>query len=225
MLGGRYEEGIAAATALFERAQGANMKVRAGALVVNARAITRDFAGGCACSARYCRSHRDDIDDANREHVFGVAAVIHNQAGQYRIGREYAERVLSTTEAPRARCFAGQTRLQAMQELKQSPAEDREFTALVDVCEAQREAVVANLVRAMLARKWDGEGNRPRAVAILERHLPEVERPATAADRRVPRAAGGIQAGRRRPGRGRCPCTGHHRARGGDFTRSWSRHT
>ncbi|WP_220486468.1 GGDEF domain-containing protein [Luteimonas sp. MC1782] len=176
VLGGRYEEGIAAATALFERAQGANMKVRAGALVVNARAITRDFAGGLRMLGKVLPFTRDDIDDANREHVFGVAAVIHNQAGQYRIGREYAERVLSTTEAPRARCFAGQTRLQAMQELKQSPAEDREFTALVDVCEAQREAVVANLVRAMLARKWDGEGNRPRAVAILERHLPEVER-------------------------------------------------
>lgn len=176
VLGGRYEEGIAAATALFERAQGANMKVRAGALVVNARAITRDFAGGLRMLGKVLPFTRDDIDDANREHVFGVAAVIHNQAGQYRIGREYAERVLSMTEAPRARCFAGQTRLQAMQELQQAPAEDREFTALVDICEAQREAVVANLVRAMLARKWAGEGSRPRAVAILERHLPEVER-------------------------------------------------
>lgn len=175
-LGGRYDESIAAATALFERAQGANMKVRAGALVVNTRAITRDFAGGLRMLGKVLPFTRDDIDEANREHVFGVAAVIHNQAGQYRIGREYAERVLAITEAPRARCFAGQTRLQAMQELKQVPSEDREFNLLIDGCDAEREPVVANLVRAMLARKWAGEGSRSRAVALLERHLPEVER-------------------------------------------------
>jgi diguanylate cyclase (GGDEF)-like protein len=176
VLGGRYEEGIAAATALFERAQGPNTKVRAGALVVNARAITRDFAGGLRMLGRVLPFTREDIDAANREHAFGVAAVIHNQAGQYRIGREYAERVLASTEAPRARCFAGQTRLQAMQELKEGPAEDREFTQLIEVCEAQREAVVAHLVRAMLARKWAAEGDRPRALAMLERHLADVER-------------------------------------------------
>lgn len=176
VLGGRYEEGIAAATALFERAPGANMKVRAGALVVNTRAITRDFAGGLRMLGKVLPLTGEDVDDANREHVFGVAAVIHNQAGQYRIGREYAERVLAATDSPRARCFAGQTRLEAMQELKQAPAEDREFTLLIEVCTEQREAVVANLVRVMLARKWDADGDRPRAVALLERHLAEVER-------------------------------------------------
>jgi diguanylate cyclase (GGDEF)-like protein len=175
VMAGRNEQAIDAARKLIDASDDVDIDVRAGALIVNASAITRQFADGLR-QLEQTLALLDKIKNHEyREHVWGVAAVIHNQTGQYRIAREYAERVLANTQSVRAKCFAGQTRLEAMQKLGEITTQDAPFNDLISLCASQKEHVVANFARAMLARKWAHEGKYKEATRLLREYLKEVE--------------------------------------------------
>jgi diguanylate cyclase (GGDEF)-like protein len=175
VLAGRYEEALVDAQRLLKTSTNIDTQVRAGALIVNIHAITRRFTEGLRQLEQILPLIEKAKNQDYREHALGVAAVIHNQTGQYRLGRQYAERVLAKTASNRAKCYAGQTRLEAMQNLKELPREDAPFNDLIALCNTEREAVVANLTRAMLARKWAAEGQRVKAIDLLRNHLSEVK--------------------------------------------------
>lgn len=171
---GDYDGAIKAAEELLADAGSVDIQARAGALLVNLHALSRRFPEGLRQLDRTL-ALLDDIQDPDyREHVLGVAAVIHNQTGQSVLARRYAEQVLESTTSERARCFAGQSRLEAMSSLPDVEVTRSQLNDLVALCSAQGERVVANVARAMLARKMAAEGARREAIALLRRHLDEV---------------------------------------------------
>lgn len=172
---GRYEEGLRLAQALETSSNDVNTRFRAGALIVNAYAITGRFEEGLRqlshTMALIDRIHDPDL----REHGLIVAATIYNQIGQYKLGLHYANKILAEKAPMRTRCFAGQYRLEALQSLKALPADDASIVDVIDDCLAQREIVVANFLRTTLARKWADEGKRPQALEMLQEHLSGAE--------------------------------------------------
>lgn len=172
---GNYDEAITRAGQLLEQTQDPDTAVRAGALLVNNYALTKRYTEGMRQLEATLLQLEADVSAELREQVYGVAAVIHNQAGQYLLGRRYAERVLDDTQSERARCYAGQTRLEAMHKLRDPALKEADFTANIDQCLALNEAVVANLTRTMLARRWADAGTHAEAITLLKTHLEEVE--------------------------------------------------
>ena len=171
---GHYDEAITQARALA-RSRNLDMRFRAGALAVNMYAITGRFEEGLR-QLSITLTMLDEIRDPElRQHGLIVAAALYNQIGQYGLGAQYADRILAEDPPLRTRCFAGQYRLEALQNLDKLPADDRAITDVVGQCLAQHEIVVANFLRTTLARKWAAESKRQAALSMLQEHMDEVQ--------------------------------------------------
>lgn len=168
-------QGIIQAKAVFDEAKAPDLKFRAGSLLVNTYAFTRNFTEGL----RYLNQTlpmRSRVHDKDIRHDgINSAAVLYNQLGQYQLGLHYAQETLSDHPNPRARCAAGLMRLEAMSQLGKLPTDDASVHHDIDRCLAIREKLPANLIRVVLARKWVARGETDRAIALLEQHLPEID--------------------------------------------------
>jgi len=143
--------------------------------MVNGYAVTRQFAEGLRQLEQTLELVERVKDPELRMHGFGVAAVMYNEIGEYRLGLQYAERMLAAPTDGRARCFAGQYRVEALWRLKRLPDDDALVRGAIQNCVSENEAVIANLLRGTLARKWAEQGQGDKAIALLDDHLPEVE--------------------------------------------------
>jgi diguanylate cyclase (GGDEF)-like protein len=171
----RYDLAIKEASALFEETAEPNLKFRSGLLIANSAAITRDFSLGLRYLASTLELDKGNIDAEYREAALGVAAVLHNQLGQYAIGQHFAEQLLDRNPSPRNRCAARQLQIEALFGLGSWVKEDSEVEAAISDCSNQKEAIAANLLRGYLARHYAAQGKTQAAIDLLEKHLPEVE--------------------------------------------------
>ncbi len=172
---GRFEESINAARPLAEDAVDPNIRVRSGALLVNNYTVLRRFADGLRQLNRSLRL-AGKADPEPRRHVLYVAAMLHNEIGQYRMGEEYADRLLvQTGVSARTRCFTSELKYEAMLNLRTLPADDALLRGSIERCSEIREPIVANFIRGILARKLAADGKRAEAIALLERAMPEIE--------------------------------------------------
>jgi len=171
---GKYSAAISAASALYSQSSSRTIQYRAALLVANAAAISRDFA----VALRYLQYGLDlasQIQDKDQRHNgYVVAGILYNQHGQYLLGKQYAEQVLSQEPMPRWRCFAQQLKAEAASGLRQ-PVLRATMDQWIQDCVAQREPIASNLLRGYLARQMVEEGDARGAVTLLESSLPEVE--------------------------------------------------
>lgn len=166
---------VTQARAVLERSEHADIRFRAGAMIANMHAITRQFTEGLRQLGETL-SLLDTVDDPEvRMYGLYAASVLYNQIGQYRLGKEYAERLLAERIPPRSVCMAQLNRLEAIQAIGEERVPDATFQAGIDFCLEQKEIAAANFIRIAMARQWDAEGRRTEAVALLERFLPEIE--------------------------------------------------
>jgi diguanylate cyclase (GGDEF)-like protein len=170
---GQYEAAVEKSSALLASTQDIDLKVRASALLTNLHALARSFTEGLRQLERTLALADATTNPDSREHAWGVAALMHNQTGQYALARTYAERVLAQTTSDRARCFAGQSRQEALIQQEDALADDSALDEVIALCTAQREAVVANLARVIKAKRWSAQGKREMAIALLKEFLPE----------------------------------------------------
>jgi diguanylate cyclase (GGDEF)-like protein len=171
----RYDLAIKESSALFEETKDANLKFRAGLLVANSAAITRDFSLGLRYLANTLELDDGNIEPEYRQAALGVAAVLHNQLGQYGIAQHFAEQLLDRDPSPRNRCAANQLRIEALYGLGSWVKDDSEVEAAISHCAGQKEAIASNLLRGYLARHYAAQGKLEQAIELLEKHLPEVE--------------------------------------------------
>ena len=171
----QYDEAIKEASALFEEAKEPTLRFRAGLLVANSAAITRDFSLGLRYLANTLELNNGEIEPEFRQSALGVAAVLHNQLGQYALGQHFAEQLLDREPSPRNRCAARQLRIEALYGLGSWVKDDAEVETAISDCATQKEAIAANLLRGYLARHYAAQGKTQAAVELLEANLPEVE--------------------------------------------------
>ena len=172
---GDYRSGIALATPLFESATEPSLRFRAGLLIVNSYAATREFQVGLRVLNRTLLL-ADTIDDEilrNAGHL--VAAVFYNQLGQYDLGRHYAQRVTADNAPPRELCMARYSLIEASLYLSDTDHNELPFLEVIDSCLAHGEMVVANFLRANLARHWAAKGQREKSIQLLRSHLDEIQ--------------------------------------------------
>lgn len=172
---GDYKSAIEAARKLIETSDTVDIKVRAGALIVNSCAITRQFTEGLRQLDRTLPLI-DQVENTEvRQHALFAAAQLYSQIGQYRLGLKFAERLLLEPVSGRTGCFVGQLRLEMLQHLGELPADDPSIMQVVDQCMDQGEATVANFTRSTLAQNWAAQGQRDRAVALLQTNMSGIE--------------------------------------------------
>lgn len=172
---GRFDLGIDAASALFERTTDVPLKLRAGSLVVNSYAATRGFIEGLRFLDRTLPLV-DQVDDAEiRHHAWTSAAVMYNQVGQFELGSHYASRVLADGPTPRTACMAGYSRLEALYNLDRLADTEESSSDLIEQCRIAAEPLTGYFLESYRARYWESQGDRVRGIGILEQLLPAVE--------------------------------------------------
>ncbi len=180
-------EGINIAKRLHAETKDTELKYRAGNLVANLSAISRDFSTGL----RYLDKTlplRDKVKNKSVRHDgIGAAAMLYNEISQHRIALKYADEMLADSPSDRIRCAAGHVRTASRFELGLlSKNDESEIERYIALCSSINEFIPANILRATMARKLASEKRIPEAVALLERSLPEVR------STRYPRLIAGI---------------------------------
>lgn len=171
---GRHDLAIDQAEKVFDESPEPDLKMRAGLLVANSAAVTRDFSLGLRYLSQ-SMALENKVGADLRQVAVAVAAILHNQLGQYALGQYYAERMLAMDPTPRNRCVGHQLQVEALYGLGSWVKDDETVNAAIADCDAQHEAIASNLLRADLARHWAAQGQAQRAIDMLESHLADVE--------------------------------------------------
>jgi len=181
---GDFSGSIAQLAPLFEPSSPQDLQVRAGSLLVNNFAATRQFSEGLVALDSYLPLLEQTVDLEPRHQGFLAAGIFYNQLGQFELGQQSAERVLSEVASPRSRCFAVNLKIEAMIGRKAAPADDAEFVGALNQCQTAGEFAVAGFVGLNLARKMQAEQRLEDAINVLEKQA------ASVAQSRYPRLMG-----------------------------------
>ena len=169
------QQAIIQAKALLNEATDPDLKFRAGSLLVNGYASTRDFTEGLRHLNQILQMRAQVRDDDIRHDGINAAASLYNELGQHRLGLQYADETLADAPNPRARCVAGLFGLQAKLQLGALPADDESLHQNIERCLAIGDKLAANFTRVVLARKWVVQGENDKAITLLQDHLAEAD--------------------------------------------------
>ncbi len=172
---GQHNLAIQKANSIFEHSKNIAVKYRAGLLAVNSYAITRNFSAGFTTLNKTLLLQDKIKDSQLRVHGFTVAAIFYNQAGQFSLGKNYAEKILLDTPTPRSRCFAHNLLLEALFNLNAMPEKESQIQAMIATCSDIGELLLANGARANLVRSLGRKGEFKKSISLLEQYLPEAE--------------------------------------------------
>jgi diguanylate cyclase len=172
---GQYNLAIQKASVIFEQSKNTTLKYRAGLLMTNSYAVTRDYGAGFSTLNKTLLLQNKIDDPQHRHDGLFVAALLHNQVGQYALGKHYAEQILADSPDTRLRCLANSVLLEAMYNLKSMPENDTDIDHMIRSCSDHGESLIGNLSRTYLVRKWASQGNTEKAIALLEQHLTETD--------------------------------------------------
>lgn len=170
-----FEQGIRQARQVIASTADTNLKFRTGALIVNAYALNGQFSEGLH-QLEETLSLIDRVDEAElRQHGLLAAAMLYSQIGQFQLARHYAELVMATPVSAHWLCGAKYVEFDALLHQHALPGNDAPLNQAITQCSAQREMLMANLIRVTLARKWMEQGQRDHAITLLKGHLSEVQ--------------------------------------------------
>ncbi|WP_213603895.1 tetratricopeptide repeat-containing diguanylate cyclase [Pseudoxanthomonas japonensis] len=172
---GRFDAAIEAAGKLMRSTTSVDMQVRAGSLIVTSYAGTRQFTEGLRQLEQTLVLLPVVKEPSLKVHAAVAAAVLYNQIGQHELALQFADQVLATSKIPRELCFAGFLKSEAQLKLGEIPNEDKALVGIIDDCLANKEVVMANFTRQVLAQKWAAQGERKKAISMLSEHLEEIE--------------------------------------------------
>jgi diguanylate cyclase (GGDEF)-like protein len=156
-------------------AKDVEIRYRAAAMLANTYAGNRKFEQGLSTLNEMLPLVPEIKDRAARHHGLLAAGILYNRVGEFELGGEYASQVVADEPSGRNRCIAGNLIIESLQGQSKSLAEDQILGAVKN-CELEGEALLAGFSRTFLARKLHGDGKTTNAVALLERHLPDVEK-------------------------------------------------
>ncbi|WP_296278257.1 GGDEF domain-containing protein [Pseudoxanthomonas sp.] len=173
LMKGKSEPAIRELRQIQQETQDPEMLFWTGSLLVNTYALTRKFEQGLTTLNDILplatKVEKKDV----RHRGLLVAGLLYNQVGEYTLGEQYAQQVLSDAPDGRNRCAAGNLVAEAALGLKKSPSEEAIFST-IKTCEEQKEPILGGLTRTYLARKWVEDGKVDQAIELLERYLPAV---------------------------------------------------
>ncbi|HST44384.1 MAG TPA: hypothetical protein VLK29_04070, partial [Luteimonas sp.] len=171
---GELQAAIAAFEALRTSTADPDLGFRAGAMLVNAYAITRDFRHGLMVAQDMVLDAEGVKDRESRHHGLLAIGVLYNQVGEHQLGATFAERVLGDSPTVRNACIGENLRVESLL-LGRAEVGDAAAQGALRGCEAIGDATLAGFSRIYLARKWHAEGRTRDAVRLVEARLGEVE--------------------------------------------------
>jgi diguanylate cyclase (GGDEF)-like protein len=172
LMGASPKEAFPALRELAQSASDADVRFRAGTLLANSYAIVSDFAQALRVLEEILP---DRLKVKSREALqtgLASAAIVYNQVGAYKLGRQYASEIVDHPSTPRNLCAARNLLIEA----DRGEGRRLESSGLVAAVEACKdEPIFLGFTRSYIACSLHAEGRLQQATAYLERYLPVVE--------------------------------------------------
>ncbi|NYZ64064.1 sensor domain-containing diguanylate cyclase [Luteimonas deserti] len=169
---GRSAEAIVELRRILVDAVDAETRFLAASMLANTHAVQRQFEDSLRALDAMLPLVEGVEDRELRHRGLMVAAIVYNQVGEYGLALRHVETVAQDQPVPRTVCAIGSITLEAKNGLGQS-FDDRMAHDVLEKC--ADEPIFAAFVRWHLARQMEAQGRLSDAIALLTRHLPEVE--------------------------------------------------
>ena len=172
---GGLDDGIEKAKRLARETRDPEMSYRAGALIVNSYALSGRYREGLRQLEQTLQLLPRLRDAELRVHGLVAAGTLYHQMGQYELAAKYAQQILAAPSSGRATCFANYLQFDSQRRLGKVAADEASIEQAIAQCMVQREVMMANFLRALLAQKWHREGKQAAAIDLLATHLEEAK--------------------------------------------------
>lgn len=171
MLEGRFDDALEAAAPIASDGSSATLRIRAGALIVNLRATTREFVDGQQRLQPLLAEAEALGDPSLRRQVLLAAAHFYNQLAQQEPAQRYAEAVLAADPEPAERCAATLQVLEARLLHAAPKLSEQRFVDAIAQCEAAGARLLRGFVDVAHAAWRVREGRADDAKAGLRARL------------------------------------------------------
>jgi diguanylate cyclase (GGDEF)-like protein len=172
---GDYAAGIAELDDIAASAADVTLRFRAGVTAVNTLVIARRYQEAYLGLSRALALLPRVTDRDARLQGIAVAAFLYDEAGQYDLAIEYANRLLAEPVEPSGPCKGTYLKLDARMRKDGGRVTDDEVRRGIDQCEGAHEPLWANLIVAMLADARIAQGRGREAIRLLGDHYGEVQ--------------------------------------------------
>ena len=173
---GDFEAAVPALKAVINETADSTLRVRAEISLINDQAFTSHYDEAYAGLSELLEIQPHVADKDARMLVFAVAALLYNEAGQYDLALNYAERWRAEDEGDAAQCRAIYLGLDAQFRSGKLELEDPRIQSTIDRCVKVGDVLSANIVRGFVANIELTRGQAADAIKLLRANDAELQR-------------------------------------------------
>ena len=173
---GDFEAAVPALKAVIAETADPTLRVRAEISLINDQAFTSHYEEAYAGLSELLEMQPHVADKDARMLVFAVAALLYNEAGQYELALNYADRWRTEDDVETAQCRAIYLMLDAQFRSGKLGLDDPRIQSTIDRCTRVGDILSANIVRTFVANIEIGKGQIKDAITLLRANDADVQR-------------------------------------------------
>ncbi|HET7062963.1 MAG TPA: GGDEF domain-containing protein [Rudaea sp.] len=173
---GDFEAAVPALKAVISETADPTLRVRAQISLINDQAFTSHYDEAYAGLSDLLEMQPHVADKNARMLVFAVAALLYNEAGQYDLALNYAERWRAEDDAGTAQCRAVYLMLDAQFRSGKLSLDDPRIQGTIDGCTTVGDVLSANIVRTFVANIEIAKGRVKDAIKLIRANDADVQR-------------------------------------------------
>ena len=173
---GDYEAATPRLNAIITESTDATLRFRAGTTLVNMLSIGAHYERAFARMSELLDQLPHITDRDARIQALGVASLLYNDAGQYDLGLNYANQMLSENPTGGGDCKGRFLQVQALYESGAFSTFGEQSDTAIAACNMAVEPIFANTVRFYVANFEIQHGQSAAAVALMQKHYADVQR-------------------------------------------------
>ncbi len=173
---GDYEAAVPALKAVIKETADPTLRVRAEISLINDQAFTSHYDEAYARLNQLLEMQPQVADKDARMLVFAVAALLHNEAGQYELALNYAERWRAEDDGGWAQCRATYLVLDAQFRSGKLGLDDPRIQGTIDGCMKVGDVLSANIIRTFVANIEIATGRPLDAIRLLRANDADLQR-------------------------------------------------
>ncbi|HEY2396897.1 MAG TPA: GGDEF domain-containing protein [Rudaea sp.] len=164
---GEYETAVPALKAVIAEATDLTLRFRAQISLVNDQALASHYEEAYAGLNELLDTQAQVPDKETRMLGFAVASLLYNQAGQYDLGLDFAERWLAEDNSDVSACKAMYLKLDALFRSGRLKVDDPQVQDGINACRKIHEPLAENVIRSFVANLYMADGRVEDALRLL----------------------------------------------------------
>jgi diguanylate cyclase (GGDEF)-like protein len=173
---GDFEAAVPALKAVISETADPTLRVRAQISLINDQAFTSHYDEAYAGLSDLLEMQPHVADKNARMLVFAVAALLYNEAGQYDLALNYAERWRAEDDGDAAQCRAVYLMLDSQFRSGKLSLDDPRIQGTIDGCTNVGDVLSANIIRTFVANIEIAKGRVKDAIKLIRANDADVQR-------------------------------------------------